>query len=231
MKSQTVSNFFEFISCVETLNTPSKLMLFRGQAKKRNLLPSIARKDPNFDSTSIEKEMLKELRRMGNSILPKNGLDDWELLVFAQHFGMKTRLLDWTSNPLTALFFACNDCNDCNDCNVFVYVLDAEQFFCESQKGPFESGSTQIIKPNLNNPRIIAQHGWFTAHKYSKKAKKFVALEKNNKIKTSLKEIKITKEARLPLLKSLEQYGVSSRTLFPDLEGLCKYLNWKNNNI
>lgn len=86
------------------LSTQSKLMLFRGQAKKGNLLPSIAREHPNFDSTSIEKEMLKELRRKGNSILPKNDFDDRALLVFAQHFGMKTRLLDWTSNSLAALF-------------------------------------------------------------------------------------------------------------------------------
>lgn len=66
-----------------------------------------------------------------------------------------------------------------------------------------------------------------TVHKYSEKAKAFVKLEKNKEIKESVKEINIPKEARKAILKSLDQYCVSSCTLFPDLEGLCKYLTGK----
>ncbi|BEM86790.1 FRG domain-containing protein [Serratia sp. YC16] len=225
MKSQTANNFSEFVDIVERLGNNSELMLFRGQAEKGNLLPSIARKNPKTDSTNAEQELIKELKRMGASILPKNDLDDWELLVIAQHFGMKTRLLDWTSNPLAALFFACNDWKKGD---VYVYALDANRYLKEPQKGPFETGRTQVIRPKLNNPRIIAQHGWFTAHKYSKSSKKFVPLEKNNEISESVQEIKIPEGTREKLLKSLDRHGVSSRTLFPDLEGLCKYINWKN---
>ncbi|GAA80474.1 hypothetical protein P20495_2989 [Pseudoalteromonas sp. BSi20495] len=32
------------------------------------------------------------------------------------------------------------------------------------------------------------------------------------------------------MLKALDRHGVNSHTLFPDLEGLCKYLNWKHEN-
>ncbi len=95
-------------------------------------------------------------------------------------------------------------------------------------RDPFASPETHVFQPRLNNVRIIAQHGWFTLHRYSTKDKRFVALEKNLKTNANLTQMRVPAASRNDILRSLERHGISSRTLFPDLEGLCQHLNWKH---
>jgi hypothetical protein len=183
--------------------------------------------NPSVDTTVEEKKVLEQLQLNGASMLSDAGTTDLDLLVIAQHYGLKTRLLDWTSNPLAALWFACSDSRNGD---VYVYALDASSLQAKDvySQNPFSCDKTQVFQPRLNNPRIIAQHGWFTLHRYAKRNNRFVALEYNTRIKNCLHEIRIPENKREELLSALDRHGVSAKTLFPGLDGLCRQLNWKH---
>lgn len=227
MRTETINSFVDFIKESDFFDILCHSVVFRGQPVRGGLLPSIARKNPNIDTTEIEKRLLAQLKLQGASMLPTNGDTELDLLVTAQHYGLKTRLLDWTTNPLIALWFACSDRKEGD---VYVYGLEADSLLGENvyEKNPFTPSKTRIIQPRLNNPRIIAQQGWFTLHRYAKKNSRFVPLESNSETKKHLHEFIIPASKRKELLAALDRHGISSKTIFPDLVGLCSHLNWKH---
>lgn len=107
---------------------------YRGHADESwELLPTVLRtwfRDRvDKDAPSYERDWFliptelrvnNTFRRMGLSLLPERA-DLIDIYFLAQHFGMPTRLLDWSTNALTSLFFAVVSCPDKNGA---VYLLD-----------------------------------------------------------------------------------------------------------
>ena len=230
MREAEIKSFLSFIAETDVFDLVVDLVVFRGQPVKGDLLPSIARANPTRDTTKSEQEVLEQLKLQGASMLPGTESNDLDLLVLAQHFGLKTRLLDWTSNPLVALWFACAD-KAAGD--VYVYALEADNLLAKDvyKQDPFSRSLTKVFQPRLNNARIIAQQGWFTLHRYAEKNQRFVSIERNPIIEKNLHEYHIPAKRRSELLVALDRHGVSAKTIYPDLGGLSQHLNWKYQRV
>lgn len=216
-----ISDLASYVSAIEVAPLFGNKILFRGQPIRGNLLPSIAREDNKLDTTEKEKLMLEQLQLRASNLLSSTDDNYWNLIVKAQHHGMKTRCLDWTSNPLIALWFACANSLD-KDSYVYMLIADGA-FLPDKSKSPFEQNHVCIYQPSYESPRVSAQHGWLTVHNYN--GTEFEALDNSGKMNIAVIEYLIPSKEKSELLTSLDRCGINQGTVFPDLDGICKYLN------
>jgi len=204
-------------------------LLFRGQNDNYPLIPKLGRTKQNIYFERVEKKLIAEIKRRGDKIVKRNEFDDWDLLVYVQHFGLATRLLDWSTNPLISLWFACQE--ESEKKNAYVYLLkysDDSLLDINKVKSPFEIERTEIFKPNLNNERIIAQYGWFTVHSLNNDKKRFIPLDEEPRFKDKIWVIEIPAKNKGEILAKLDILGINHETIYPGIEGACKYVNWTN---
>jgi len=225
------STFTDFVKEVNSRSKSiSHLTLFRGQSSAEwKLLPRIARDEVDENFIKKEERLIREFKRLGRSLIgPEISKDQWDLLAFAQYHGLKTRLLDWTTNPLVALWFAYHEEPE-SDTNRAIWMLKVkpEDIVDTEEDSPYGGRVTSAFRPNHVTNRITAQSGWFTSHKYNSSQNKFIPLDNNSTYLDRLTKIEMKDGMRESVLKSLDNFGINHSTMFPDLGGLTTYLNWK----
>ena len=239
MKEIEVSTIGEYLSVIkqQKIDYGASVSLqdiaFRGQSGDFPLIPKICRLKAKGDLLDIEKKMLHEFKRSNPLLIqPHGAMDDWDYLTLGQHFGLPTRLLDWSNNALTALWFAVSSTiegvSQPDTYGVVWMLLATESDFVTNMNeiSPFDVSETKIFRPRLIRQRINNQSGVFSVLSSDDILHKRYVNE-NNLYSEKLMKVKIP-SSKIPDLRSdLNTLGVNAFSIFPELEGLCAYLQWR----
>lgn len=219
---EEVKNFLDYYLVIKEHPTINGIgWIFRGQSNYEwDLIPKAGRKEYFIDD---EKDIYTfnnwRQKAIAYSDLP---LKNSEALAIAQHYGLATRLLDWTYNPLVALYFAVEN-NFHTPGTVFLYK--PPQYLGINDDIDFTNNeySGYAYIPRSLDKRIINQCGLFTYHS---KPNIPLSPKPQDKESPTLIAIDIPPEIKHQLLMDLDTFGINQLFLFPDLGGLSNYMNY-----
>lgn len=236
----TIASVTEFIQLIEQVkeanekNGNNSELLFRGQSIDRPLLPKIARLNRRIKSIAKTEELI--LAEFERGILPLSEfkpLNNWDLLALAQHHGLPTRLLDWTFSALVALWFAVeqaprkNAQGDCENGVIWILAGEVDDFRTNAtQIDPLQNKITKIFRSTVITRRISSQSGVFTIHKIMDDGS-IVKFETHQTFKNKLTKSIIPYSVFPKIRKQLSILGVHGATVFPDIDGFSRHLEWR----
>jgi len=229
----SVKSVSEYVELTTWLSLDGRV-IFRGQTEDLPLVPSIGRNVTRSIFLQREKEILEAFKRESFPYVNLNLRNDWQWLAIAQHNRLPTRLLDWTKNPLVALWFAVKDPVINNkSCIVWAYLYDESEviFNTQNHADPFSIDKTYVYFPEHVSPFIQAQAGVFTVHhKEGEKNSRFLPLEEINDSDLQLTKIEIPSESEYITIARyyLFRVGISPASLFPGLLGIADKIRYEN---
>ena len=168
----------------------------------------------------IAEELLQSFKRglEGEDIPAEVRGDDSLFLALGQHYGLPTRLLDWTESPYIAVFFAYNSRAlwGVTDQSIAIWVLDTGHPIWSSHYG------VEIIDvPSFGNKRIRNQSGKFSLSKTPfPDLESYVAAHGDEG--RPLRKFLLPASDYTKALADLDAMGIHHGTVYPEIEGAAQ---------
>lgn len=191
-----------------------------------------------------EDEIRSEFKRCAVQLIPgTQPASEWDRYFIMQHYGMPTRLLDWSEGGLLALHFALISNRGRADAAVWTMdpfwlnnevlgereILPApdderdRETLARYLPEPFPAKRTRLpelpiaLQPTQIDRRIAAQLSCFTVHGHDPLGLETVA---QRAMRARLIKIRIPRASIARMLEQLLDAGITERTVYPDLYGL-----------
>lgn len=241
-RTTTLAEYIETCSAITGRTT--RRYWFRGQGSASwSLTPSALRYETEKRRTEAL-QAIDSFKRLAATKLQDapSASDELLWIQIARHYGLPTRLLDWTENAAIGLYFACEGVEDegqKQDGLVFIVdpielnvVVDKErprvfdanrdadqiQPYLELTGRKTSKGRPSIaIDPVWNSERLVLQKGKFTLHG----AGEFALTSRQA---PSLVGLVVLHEDKEALLDELQTIGIDEMSIFPEPEHVCSYI-------
>jgi hypothetical protein len=210
-------------SLIKRLENHSKSFCYRGQAKDWPLIPSIGRVGRGgFDEIlSFEKYIMAEFRRLASPYIdrPPQSIAEW--ILHAQHHGLPTRLLDWTANPLKALYFAVE--NDSEQEDSVLWSADARAMEWTEDLPNLNAEATYFHRPAHLNKRLIAQESLFQVFPLSATQTSIIPPDMANiDIFGRVEKFTIPASCKRAMKDTLDQIGINNLSMYQSIEAVAQ---------
>lgn len=225
-----ISSITDYLSQILALNKnkgEDEVLIFRGEISMGySLKPSIGRS--NNYSLELEEQLFLEFKRQYYSYTELRPKTDMDVLFLAQHYRLKTRLLDWSYNPLVALYFACEkevDSSKKEEKNGRIYYQTLKDKKFDSLTNPEMPTTIKNMQSIENNIFIVPD---YTDIRYRNQQALFMLCSKPNEVvDKDIHFLKIDESSKEQIRKDLALLGYSKTFIYPMMENLCKDINYR----
>ena len=236
----------------EDLDRNRSWYLYRGMTNTKFDLTTSLDRNCKQHKAELETSILMNFTKYGALEDPTIERSVWRQMFMGQHYGLPTRLLDWSQSPLVALHFATCENNldkmDAHDCMIWrIDMKEIHSLLPEKYKSELASHKTTVFTVNMLND-VVPSLKQYDADMSDKSMVvieppsidprivnqySFFSIVPNGienladfLDKYTEKTIKyiIPKELRWRIRDMLDQQNVSERMFFPGLDGLSKWL-------